>query len=102
MHAVLIVILGALLAGCSASISPMGVGNSVYSADFGHELVKEEIYAGLICESGALPTMRAASGAPRCDYQQLSSTDWADFVNAGMVDIDRRCDAYLTWLFDLR
>jgi hypothetical protein len=32
----------------------------------------------------------------------LDSAGWAIFVQAGLGDIDRRCDAYLAWLDDSR
>src|SRR5690606_24064523 len=36
------------------------------------------------------------AGSPTCDM------DWNLFVQAGMNDIDQRCDGYLAWLDDRR
>ena len=91
----------AALCACSpSSQSPFlteAIGTNVYSEDAAASAQSELIYSGYICQLAGLP-VGGAEGAPRCDFPDVNSDAWALFVQAGMNDIDRRCDAYLAWL----
>jgi hypothetical protein len=58
-------------------------------------LTAQDAYVKDVCHAAGL-----ADGA--CDIDQFSQTTWTQFVQAGMNDIDERCDAYLTWLDYIR
>ncbi|MDE3174493.1 MAG: hypothetical protein KGM15_00080 [Pseudomonadota bacterium] len=91
----------AALCACSpSSQSPFltdAIGTNVYSEDAAVSAQSELNYSGYICQLAGLP-VAGAEGAPRCDFSDVNSDAWALFVQAGMNDIDRRCDAYLAWL----
>lgn len=76
-----------------------GIGSELYG---GSETVTateyQDVYLGLICRQAGLPSIINADGTAYCDQ----SADWGLVVQAGMNDIDRRCDAYLAWLDDKR
>ena len=101
MRAVVRCIAGAalalLVAGCNASETNyfrQGIGTDVYSSGLPNATALNDAYVALICRQAGL-----ANEGETCDTPTLGRY-WATFVQAGMNDIDRRCDAYLAWLDD--
>lgn len=92
-----------LLTGCGTldwRYTREGVGTELYTSDVVDGARLQDLYAGYICQQAGL----AFSGdgeALLCQVPPVSR-NWAVFVQAGMNDIDRRCDAYLTWLDNKR
>jgi hypothetical protein len=79
-----------------------GVGTEVASVDAVAVTNLQEIYFGEICRQAGLSVRQTPEGALFCDEVAMSPAAWTIFVQAGMNDIDRRCDAYLAWLDDRR
>lgn len=77
-----------------------GVGTELYSTDIAEGARLQELYVGFICQQAGLEFSLTAD-AMVC-REPTVSRNWAVFVQAGMNDIDRRCDAYLTWLDNKR
>ena len=59
-----------------------GAGVDLYTADRANQVELQNQYVDFIC----------AQAGPEC------GGSWATFLQAGMNDIDLRCDAFLTWL----
>jgi hypothetical protein len=82
------------VAGCDPVLEQRyyreGGGIDLYSADGAKQLDLQNQYISYICSQAGLT---GAEGI---------CTPWALFVQAGLNDIDQRCDAYLTWLDALR
>jgi hypothetical protein len=79
-----------ILAGCSQNdvqYYRSGIGTELSYARLPAQTRILEDYVQLICQQ---------AGSSSCDM------DWNLFVQAGMNDIDQRCDAYLAWLDDRR
>lgn len=55
---------------------------------------QQDIYVQEICQQAGASMPDAEDGARSC----LDRAGWNAFVLAGINDINRRCDAYLTWL----
>jgi len=103
MKIFLTVMLALCLAGCSvAALKPSGAGNTVYSQDVATESKLQETYSGILCRDNGLPISVDSVQGPRCDYGAMSAPQWTVFVNAGLYDIDRRCDDYLDWLYQIK
>ena len=95
----------ALLAGCNTldrNYLRDGAGIDVTSADIVATTNLQQIYFGEVCRQAGLPVRSTPEGIPFCDELAMSPAAWTLFVQAGMNDIDRRCDAYLAWLDDRR
>jgi hypothetical protein len=94
---VVCVAIAGMIAGCSASdinYFRQGIGTDVYSSELPNVTALNSAYVALICRQAGL-----ANEGETCDTPMLGRY-WATFVQAGMNDIDRRCDAYLAWLDD--
>ncbi len=76
-----------------------GIGNDLYWSDLPESTRLQQLYVGYICEQAAIP-YTSQNGFNVCDEQNFQSVHWATFVQAGMNDIDLRCDSYLSWLDD--
>jgi hypothetical protein len=79
-----------ILAGCSQNdvqYYRSGIGTELSYSRLPDQTRILEDYVQLICRQ---------AGSASCDM------DWNLFVQAGMNDIDQRCDAYLAWLDDRR
>jgi hypothetical protein len=78
--------LALLAAGCNPTAERRyvleGAGVDLYTADRANQIELLNAYESFIC----------AQVGPTC------GGDWATFVQAGMNDIDQRCDGFLTWL----
>jgi hypothetical protein len=61
-----------------------------------------ERYLTFLCRQSGLATSLSpdADHLPRCDTDEFGPGEWLSIAKAGLNDIDRRCDAYLAWLFD--
>ena len=87
-----------LLAGCNISDTQYvreGVGTNLYRSDLPNETDLLNQYVDYICQQGNLSPDGVVLS---CNDGNLSSSQWMIFVQTGMNDIDRRCDAYLAWL----
>jgi hypothetical protein len=93
-----------LLAGCNALEGRYlreGVGTELSSADLADTTNIQDLYVGEICRQAGLRVIKQQNGV-YCDELRMRPNEWATFVQAGMNDIDRRCDAYLAWLDNKR
>lgn len=87
-----------LSAGCDLSYT-QGVGTRLYPADVAAQTDLQNAYVAEICQqAGIVPT--AFDGVTSCGPDPYDAKTWWLFVQAGMNDIDQRCDAYLAWLDD--
>jgi hypothetical protein len=90
--------LGLAIAGCNVIESHYfreGIGPNLYTAE-GDEVTRlQQLYIAHICQQAGL-----SRDGMTCADMGFQDKAWAVFVQAGMNDIDRRCDAYLTWLDD--
>jgi hypothetical protein len=55
---------------------------------------RQQIYIDEICQQAGYPKTDSVNSASSC----MDSSGWDAFVLAGINDINRRCDGYLTWL----
>jgi hypothetical protein len=89
-----------LAVGCNSvdrQLFREGVGTDLYWSGLPQATQLQDIYVGLICRQAGLPVLQIGD-AVACDYTAIRSSEWSLFVQAGMNDIDLRCDNYLTWL----
>jgi hypothetical protein len=94
-----------LAAGCNSldrNYLRDGVGTEVSSADIVAVTTLQDIYFGEICRQAGLAVRPTPDGALFCDEVSMPTGAWTTIVQAGMNDIDRRCDSYLAWLDDRR
>ncbi len=77
-----------LVGGCDPSMERRyiteGAGVDLYTADRSSQIELLNQYIGFVCTQ--------IQAGPTCD------SNWTTFVQAGMNDIDLRCDGFLTWL----
>lgn len=75
-----------------------GAGSDLQWSGLVEATQSEQVYVQNICTQAGL------AGPLNGQYEQclVDGQSWAIFVQAGMNDIDRRCDAYLMWLDDRR
>jgi hypothetical protein len=86
-------------AGCNFFTE--GVGTTLYPSDVAAQTTLQNAYVGEICQQAGLqPTV--FDGVTSCGPNPYDATAWWQFVQAGMNDIDQRCDAYLAWLDDVQ
>lgn len=101
---IVIALLGASLIGCNAAGSryfTQGIGTDLSSSDVVNQTNLQEIYLDNICRQAGLPTIETQSGAS-CAIDAINADAWTTFVQAGLNDIDQRCDGYLEWLDNRR
>lgn len=71
-----------------------GIGTELYTADTASATELQNIYLDYLCQqSGSY----VGANAPSCP-QLVPGSFWPLIVQAGMNDIDARCDSYLAWL----
>ena len=75
-----------------------GVGTELYTAELPERTSLQDLYLRYICQQAGLSTLPSGEAIPFCDFLTVDRNGWMLFVQAGMNDIDQRCDAYLTWL----
>ena len=95
--------LALLVSGCDTldwRYTNEGIGTDLYVSETANQARLQEIYVGYICQQAGLP-YEERGDLLFCREASISSS-WQIFVQAGMNDIDRRCDAYLTWLDNKR
>jgi hypothetical protein len=93
--------LAALLAGCTINDLQYfrdGIGSELATSETLAATANEDAYIGLVCRQAGLPTEVTPDGLVLCS----PSANWSLIAQAGMNDIDRRCDSYLLWLDDKR
>lgn len=94
--------LALLASGCTDSAYlRSGVGTDLVSADLAASGTLQEIYVGEICRQAGLRVVQQGD-ALYCEEVSMRPREWTTFVQAGMNDIDRRCDAYLAWIDNKR
>jgi hypothetical protein len=94
------VALAILTGGCDSNDSRFfryGIGTNLYSEDIVQATQYQDIYLTELCRQ-AVPMLVTTETV--CINAGLSINDWDLIVQAGLNDIDRRCDAYLAWLDD--
>ena len=69
-----------------------GAGVDLYTSDAANQIELQNQYIAYVCEQAGLAPAGSTCGGT------LDPRIWMLFVQAGMNDIDQRCDAYLTWL----
>ncbi|WP_027573255.1 hypothetical protein [Bradyrhizobium sp. WSM1743] len=93
------VCLGLLVGGCDPKERDYfreGIGSDLYTADMTAAAELQNIYLDTLCRQA---TPYVGPDVPSCSgLGQLPNASWPLIVQAGMNDIDRRCDAYLAWL----
>ncbi|MDQ2081303.1 hypothetical protein RA307_14050 [Xanthobacteraceae bacterium Astr-EGSB] len=78
-----------------------GVGTTLETADLPEVSYLQDVYVGEICRQAGLRIV-TRDGVVLCEEVSMRPAEWATFVQAGMNDIDRRCDAYLAWIDNKR
>ena len=84
---------GVLLSACSPqdrTFLDAGVGTDLYASALSQSAGLEDQYIQFLCDHAGIS----------CSGLGVGSPSWTVIVQAGMNDIDQRCDAYLTWLDD--
>ena len=78
-----------------------GIGTDLSRPDLAAATRAQDNYIGFICQQAGLDVARVGDTV-RCMDDAVGSSNWRLIVQAGMNDIDQRCDAYLAWLDDRR
>jgi hypothetical protein len=95
--------LALLVGGCDltrdARFFREGIGTDLYWDGLPAATQLQDIYLANICSQAISPTARSVDTVS-CDGLPLTPRNWGLLVQAGMNDIDLRCDAYLAWLYD--
>ena len=90
--------LALLVAGCDPNERNYfrnGVGTSLYTADAASATELQNIYLDYLCRQS---NSFIGTDAPSCAQQVVPANAWPVIVQAGLNDIDARCDSYLAWL----
>ena len=74
-----------------------GIGTDLYPSDIVATTDREDLYLAELCRQSS--SVISPLGGQCID---AAPSDWSLIVQAGMNDIDRRCDGYLAWLDDRR
>jgi hypothetical protein len=91
-----------IAAGCNLQgdlrFANEGVGTNLYSTDVRRQNQIQQLYYGYLCGQANLPLAGTSpEGLPICNFPVFATLHWNSLVQAGMNDIDTRCDAYLAW-----
>ena len=78
-----------------------GIGVNLAAADLPEASRLQDLYVGEICNQAGLRVTRQGDFL-YCEEVAMRPAEWMTFVQAGMNDIDRRCDGYLAWLDNKR
>jgi hypothetical protein len=89
--------LSVVVGGCDPTLESQyfreGVGTDLNGANLSDSTVLLNEYVDFVCGQAGL-VKSDLSGVPfSCNDRQLTSSEWMIFVQAGMNDIDRRCDS---------
>ena len=80
------------MSACSdAVLIREGIGTNLAAADLPEASRLQDIYVGEICHQAGLRVVRQGDFL-FCEEVGLRPSEWRTFVQAGMNDIDRRCD----------
>jgi len=79
-----------------------GVGTQLYPDDIAAQTDLQNTYVQYVCSQAGLTPSVSPAGVVSCGTDPQSEETWYLFVQAGMNDIDERCDSYLTWLDNVR
>ena len=89
--------MGLAVTGCNLAGEGLyfreGIGTGLSRPELGEATQIQDLYIAHICQQAGLPS---------CDDVTMSPQAWSLFVEAGMNDVDQRCDAYLAWLDNRR
>jgi len=94
--------LAMLASGCDTTDSQYfryGIGTNLYSPDIVQTTQLQDLYLTELCRQ-ALPLVSTSD--TQCLTAVPNPNGWNLIVQAGLNDVDRRCDAYLAWLDDRR
>jgi len=87
-----------LAAGCNLAADRQymneGAGVELDYAGLPEATARQQVYINEICQQAGYPRQELADAGPSC----MDRSGWDAFVLAGINDINRRCDGYLTWL----
>jgi hypothetical protein len=89
--------LAMLVAGCDPNERDYfrsGIGTQLYTAETASATEFQNIYLDYLCRQA---NSSIGADAPTC-AQQVPPNAWPVIVQAGLNDIDARCDSYLAWL----
>lgn len=89
--------LACLLVACNTTDARFlrdGVGTDLYTPDSADSAHGEDLYVGFLCRRAGLASPRSEL----CTPDPISAGQWSAVAQAGLNDIDQRCDAYLGWL----
>jgi hypothetical protein len=96
-------ILATALSGCDSpgggTLLRQGIGTDLSHSGLAQATTLQDRYVALICRQAGLG---AFASEEDCADQGFRAAEWSAFVQAGMNDIDARCDAYLAWLDERR
>ena len=85
--------MGLAVAGCNLGSEGLyfreGIGTGLSRPELAEVTQIQDFYIAHICQQ---------AGLANCDDVSMNSQAWSLFVEAGMNDVDLRCDAYLAWL----
>jgi hypothetical protein len=90
--------LALLVSGCDANDRQYfreGIGTELYTADTASATELQNIYLDYLCRQSS---PYVGTDVPTCSQQIVQANFWPVIVQAGMNDIDARCDSYLAWL----
>lgn len=88
--------LALLLSGCDPNDRAYvrdGVGTQLYTAATASSIELQNIYLEYLCRSAS---NYVGPAVPTCEL--VAPNSWPIVVQAGLNDIDARCDSYLAWL----
>lgn len=89
--------LAVLLSGCDPNDRNYfrgGIGTQLHTAETASATEFQNIYLGYLCRQSI---SSIGADAPGC-AQVVPANAWPVIVQAGLNDIDARCDSYLAWL----
>jgi hypothetical protein len=90
-------VLALVLVGCDPNEKYYlreGIGTKIYTAETASVTELQNIYLDYLCLQS---NSYIGANAPGCP-QFVPASDWPLIVQAGLNDIDTRCDSYLAWL----
>jgi hypothetical protein len=92
------VLLASALAGCSQNqgLLENGLGSALPGSDTATSGELLDAYYELLCHQAGIGEKQA------CNIPGVGDPNWTLIVRQGMNDIDRRCDAYLQWLDNVK
>lgn len=89
------------VAGCDPTTDRtffrQGIGTELNSGEIAASTEAQNEYVRYVCQQAGFVYVADGSGGGSCNEPNNPNT-WQQFVQAGMNDIDQRCDAYLLWL----